>query len=69
MTDESEVLSREEALVGGLPRFRWDSQEAVRYEVAVEALNRAIGAYSARMDAAEAAPDPTSRCSISCGPE
>jgi hypothetical protein len=41
----------------------------VRYEVAVEALNRAIGAYSARMDAAEAAPDPTSRCSIGCGPE
>ena len=37
MTDESEVLSREEALVRGLPRFRWDSQEAVRHEVAVEA--------------------------------
>jgi hypothetical protein len=29
-TDESEVLSREEALAPGLPRFRWDSQEAVR---------------------------------------
>ena len=43
MTEESEVLSRE-ARSPGLPRFRWDSQEAVRYEVAVEALNRAIGA-------------------------
>jgi hypothetical protein len=58
MTDDREVLSREEDLVPGLPRFRWDSQKAVRYEVAVETPQPREGAYSARMDATEAVPDP-----------
>ncbi|MGH3673146.1 MAG: hypothetical protein ACRDSH_21390 [Pseudonocardiaceae bacterium] len=49
---------REEALVRNLPSFRWDSREAVRYEVAIEALNRALGACTARIDAEQAAPHP-----------
>jgi hypothetical protein len=33
----------------------WDSQEAVNYEVAIEAVNTAVGAFSARIAAAERA--------------
>ena len=51
-TDPCDALPRpsEEALVHDLPSFHWDSREAVRYEVAIEAINRAIGAYTARPD-------------------
>ncbi len=39
------------AQVGG---FVWDSDEAVGYEVALEALNRAVGALNVALDRAEA---------------
>ena len=37
------------AQVGG---FVWDSDEAVGYEVALEALNRAVGALNVALDRA-----------------
>ena len=42
-----------------LPGFRWDSEEAVAYEAAIEAINGAVGAYSALIEDEEAkgAPD------------
>jgi hypothetical protein len=38
--------------------FEWDSEESVAYEAAVEAINEAVGAYTARIAAEEAKPVP-----------
>ncbi|AVH54850.1 hypothetical protein C4B68_02475 [Streptomyces dengpaensis] len=38
--------------------FEWDSEEAVAYEAAIEAVNGVVGAYSARIAAEEARPEP-----------
>ncbi|GAB4590251.1 hypothetical protein [Nocardia sp. IFM 10818] len=40
--------------------FSWSSEESVAYEAAIEAVNKAVGAYSALLAALETAesPDP-----------
>jgi predicted hotdog family 3-hydroxylacyl-ACP dehydratase len=47
--DEPSVLS-------GLQPFSWSSEESVAYEAALEAINGAVGAYSALIAAEEAKP-------------
>lgn len=48
-----------EPIVGRLRGFAWSSEESVAYEAALEAINAAVGAYSAVISAeeAKAAPD------------
>src|SRR5260370_28651208 len=41
-----------------LQPFVWSSRESVAYEAAIEAINAAVGAYSARIAAEEAERDP-----------
>ncbi|WP_432973770.1 hypothetical protein [Dactylosporangium sp. CA-233914] len=40
-----------------LEPFEWNSQESVRYEVAIEVIGEGVAHYSALLDAAEAAGD------------
>jgi hypothetical protein len=46
-------------VLDSLESFPWSSQESVAYEAALEAINGAVGAYSAKIAAekAKAAPD------------
>jgi hypothetical protein len=41
-----------------LQSFDWSSQESVAYEAAIEAINAAVGAYTARIAAEETKPQP-----------
>jgi len=57
MTDprnESSVLSQ-------LQSFTWSSEDSVAYEAAIEAINGAVGAYSALIAAEEAKQQPDQR--------
>ena len=45
------------AELGRLEPFEWNSEESVRYEVAIEVIGEGVAYYSARLDAAEAAGD------------
>ena len=54
MTDSS----REPPVLSQLQPFTWSSEDAVAYEAALEAINGAVGAYSALIAAEEARPDP-----------
>jgi hypothetical protein len=38
---------QEPSVLAGLQPFEWNSQQAVRYEVAVEAITQAVAAYTA----------------------
>ena|SRR5690625_4381983 len=42
-------MAPSESVLDNIEKFTWDSREAVAYEAAVEAINFAIGAYSARL--------------------
>ncbi|MGW2793591.1 hypothetical protein ACWC9H_27180 [Streptomyces sp. NPDC001251] len=46
-----------EPVTGSLDPYEWDSEAAVAYEAAIEAINGVVGAYSAQIAAREAAPD------------
>ncbi|MEU7116653.1 hypothetical protein [Streptomyces sp. NPDC046182] len=41
-----------------LETHEWSNEEAAAYEAAIEAVNGAVGAYSARIAAEEAKPEP-----------
>lgn len=47
----------EPSILAGLPEFPWDSQQAVRYEVAQEAISLAMAAYTALIHQATEAGD------------
>lgn len=47
---------RDDSIIDSLRGFVWSSEEAVSYEAAIEAINGAIGAYTARIAAEEAKP-------------
>jgi predicted hotdog family 3-hydroxylacyl-ACP dehydratase len=49
--DELSVLSQ-------LQPFAWSTDDSVAYEAAIEAINGAVGAYSAVITAEEARPEP-----------
>lgn len=51
---EASGRAREALLGAQVGGFVWDSDEAVGYEVALEALNRAVGALNVALDRAEA---------------
>ncbi|MFJ8162137.1 hypothetical protein ACIRBY_14560 [Streptomyces sp. NPDC096136] len=41
-----------------LEPYEWSNEETAAYEAAIEAVNGAVGAYSARIATEEAAPEP-----------
>jgi hypothetical protein len=49
-----------ESVIGQLQPFTWSTEESVAYEAAIEAINGAVGAYSALVAAerAKKKPDP-----------
>jgi hypothetical protein len=47
-----------EPIVGRLRGFPWSSEESVAYEAALEAINAAVGAYSAVIAGEEAKAEP-----------
>lgn len=47
----------EKPVTGSLDPYTWDSEEAVAYEAAIEAINGVVGAYSALMHAEEQRPE------------
>jgi hypothetical protein len=47
-----------EPITGSLDPYTWDSEAAVDYEVAIEAINGVVGAYSALLDDEEQRPEP-----------
>ncbi|GIE90761.1 hypothetical protein [Actinoplanes regularis] len=53
MADDSSFSSAQ----GDLPTFAWDSEAAIRFEVAVEAISQAVAAYTALIERANAAGD------------
>lgn len=54
MTDER----YEPSVISGMAAFTWSTGESVAYEAAVEAINEAVGAYSALIAAEEAKEEP-----------
>jgi hypothetical protein len=46
------------SIIGSMRPYEWSSEDAVAYEVAIEAINGAIGAYTARIAAEKAKPEP-----------
>jgi hypothetical protein len=54
MTDPS----REPSVLSQLQSFTWSSEDSVAYEAAIEAINGAVGAYSALIAAEEAKQQP-----------
>ena len=52
------MATGDDSVIGGMEGFHWSSAEAVAYEAAIEAINGAVGAYSARIAAEEARPEP-----------
>ncbi len=49
---------REESVISQLQGFTWSTEESAAYEVALDAINDAVGAYTALIAAEEASPDP-----------
>ena len=49
---------REPSILSQLQPFTWSSEDSVAYEAALEAINGAVGAYSAVIAAEEAKPVP-----------
>ena len=47
-----------EPITGSLDPYTWDSEAAVAYEVAIEAINGVVGAYSRLIDDEEQRPEP-----------
>lgn len=47
-----------ESVLGQLQPFAWSSEDSVAYEAALEAINGAVGAYSAVIAAEQAGPQP-----------
>ncbi len=49
----------EEPVIASISGFQWSSEESVAYEAAIEAINGAVGAYTARIHAetSKASPD------------
>ncbi|MFF5447214.1 hypothetical protein [Streptomyces sp. NPDC012888] len=45
-------------LIASISGFTWSSEESVAYEAAIEAINGAVGAYTARIHAERAKPHP-----------
>jgi predicted hotdog family 3-hydroxylacyl-ACP dehydratase len=50
--------SREPSVLSQLQSFSWSSEDSVAYEAAIEAINGAVGAYSALIAAEEAQQQP-----------
>lgn len=48
----------ERPVLGDLEGFAWSTEESVAYEAAIEAINGAVGAYTALIAAEEAKPVP-----------
>ncbi|GAA0445006.1 zeta toxin family protein [Streptomyces sp. NPDC046215] len=48
----------DDSVISSITGFPWSSEESVAYEAAIEAINSAVGAYSARIAAEEAEPEP-----------
>jgi predicted hotdog family 3-hydroxylacyl-ACP dehydratase len=51
-------LGGEPAILDELQPFTWSSEDSVAYEAALEAINGAVGAYSALIAAEEAKEEP-----------
>jgi hypothetical protein len=49
---------REQSVIDELRSFTWSTEDSVAYEAAVEAVNGAVGAYSALIAAEEAKQEP-----------
>ncbi len=49
---------REESVLDQLKDFTWSTQESAAYEAALDAINEAVGAYTALIAAEEAVPAP-----------
>ena len=47
-----------ELITGSLDPYTWDSEAAVAYEVAIEAINGVVGAYSALIHEERQRPEP-----------
>lgn len=54
MTDHDRVRP----VLGDLEGFAWSTEESVAYEAAIEAINGAVGAYTALIDAEQSKPVP-----------
>jgi len=52
---------REPSVLSQLQSFTWSSEDSVAYEAAIEAVNGAVGAYTALIAAEEARPEPDQR--------
>ncbi|MEU5811722.1 hypothetical protein [Streptomyces sp. NPDC047718] len=50
----------EEPVIASISGFEWSSEESVAYEAAIEAINGAVGAYSARIHAEQGKESPDS---------
>ena len=61
-----EISQLQDSVAGNLPPFTWSTDEAVRYEVVLEALSQLVAACTARLtqEQAKADPDPAviARC-------
>jgi len=66
MTDHD----RARPVLGDLDGFIWSTEAAVAYEAAIEAINGAVGAYTALIEAEEsrAVPDPAGDSGSAIGP-
>lgn len=51
-------VSREEPVLGQMEGFSWSTKESAAYEAAIDAVNTAVGAYTALIAAEEAKPAP-----------
>lgn len=53
-------VGREEPVLSQMEGFTWSTEESAAYEAAIDAINSAVGAYTALIAAEEAklAPDP-----------
>lgn len=47
----------DDSVIGGLEQFKWDQDESIRYEVALETIGEAVAHYTALIDRAEASGD------------
>jgi hypothetical protein len=54
MTD----AGREQSILSQLQAFTWSSEDSTAYEAALEAINGAVGVYSAVIATEEAKPEP-----------
>jgi hypothetical protein len=52
---------RERSVLSQLQSFTWSSEDSVAYEAAIEAINGAVGAYTALIAAEEARQEPDQR--------